>query len=913
MSNQHQSLCTCGCCEGADNLTPLELANMPGLSALHYRVGTHSNFKQSMLLALSHKQALSKLTSRNDDDMAVSTLDAWASVLDVLTFYQERIINEGFLRTATERRSVLELARHISYTLAPGVAASTYLAFNVNEAPGASTSAVIPVGTKVQSIPGQDQLPQLFETVSEIEAMVEWNALKVETKRRTIPVYNDKEIYLKGINTGLQPGDGILMIGDERKDDTKNENWDFRKVKRVVTDTENDYTKVTWERGLGKFSHNVKVVPANKNFKVYALRQRAFLFGYNAPDWRNMSKETRNRYLGLPGNAPDSDANLDTEWKNFTISSISSPETDTIHLDNIYAKIINNSWVVLTREDYDEVYRVDNAAESSRKNFTLTSKTTALKLSGENLVDEFDTHVRNSVLFGQSEELELAERPVPDFLKNGQEITLEKLMTGLPVGKQIILTGKRRRLQIVESGNYPHFIVTDNALATRQLTAGDSLIIIKAPETLADDKFRWTLMDDNGNVGTMLARSTRYVMVASETRDTTVSELHVIKSLKPGTDPTVIVLQDLVYNVFDPPTVTICANVADSTHGETRHETLGSGNGSQVFQKFELKQHPMTFISASTASGTQTTLEVRVNDILWKEVSTFYGAGPKDQVYVTTINDDSKVTVQFGDGITGARLPTGTENITATYRVGIGSAGLLNAGQLSMLMTPILGINKVINPLDTTGAEDPEQIDDARQNAPLTVLTLDRIVSAKDFEDYTRAFAGIGKARADILWKGEQQLVYITVAASDEGPVDKQSKQYENLLLAIKGAGHTNNVIYVENFKALFFSVQAGIKVDERYKFETVKENVILALKDKFSFAKRDFGQDVTPAEVMATIQGVEGVIYTDLDHLNGSNPFGSAHFRIQAGLAHRVNETLFPAELLVINPDEIIITQITE
>ena len=53
----------------------------------------------------------------------MGVLDAWAVVGDVLTFYQERIANEGFLRTATERLSVLTLARAIGYELKPGVSA----------------------------------------------------------------------------------------------------------------------------------------------------------------------------------------------------------------------------------------------------------------------------------------------------------------------------------------------------------------------------------------------------------------------------------------------------------------------------------------------------------------------------------------------------------------------------------------------------------------------------------------------------------------------------------------------------------------------------------------------------------------------------------------------------------------------
>jgi hypothetical protein len=79
---------------------------------------------------------LSGLSTRSTDDPAIALLDAWATVADVLSFYQERIANEGFLRTASERLSVLELARAIGYELNPGVAASTHLAFTVEEAQG---------------------------------------------------------------------------------------------------------------------------------------------------------------------------------------------------------------------------------------------------------------------------------------------------------------------------------------------------------------------------------------------------------------------------------------------------------------------------------------------------------------------------------------------------------------------------------------------------------------------------------------------------------------------------------------------------------------------------------------------------------------------------------------------------------
>ena len=80
----------------------------------------------------------------------------------MLTFYQERIANEGYLRTATERRSVLELARLVGYEPRPGVAASVFLAYTLDDT--VSGEVLIPAGSQAQSVPGPGEIPQLFET-----------------------------------------------------------------------------------------------------------------------------------------------------------------------------------------------------------------------------------------------------------------------------------------------------------------------------------------------------------------------------------------------------------------------------------------------------------------------------------------------------------------------------------------------------------------------------------------------------------------------------------------------------------------------------------------------------------------------------------------------------------------------------
>src|SRR5262249_29117809 len=154
------------------------------------------------------------------------------------------------------------------------------------------------------------------------------------------------------------------------------------------------------------------------------------------------------------------------------------------------------------------------------------------------------------------------------------------------------------------------------------------------------------------------------------------------------------------------------------------------------------------------------------NMVYWQEASALFGQDGDAEVYIVRRADDGAVGVQFGDGETGARLPTGAENVTAVYRSGVGLPGMVAADALTLRQTRPAGGRGATNPLAASGAADPEDRDDAKQNAPLTVLTLDRIVSLSDYAYFTRAFAGVAKAQAVLLWDGASRVVHVTAAAA---------------------------------------------------------------------------------------------------------------------------------------------------
>lgn len=814
----------CGCDEREPSPSPH--ANPPGQPALRYRLGAHRSFLRRMAARLSQQvtstgqRPLAALATRAAADPSLALLDAAATLADVLTFYQERIANEGFLRTATERFSVLQLARAIGYELKPGVAASVYLAFTLDDTSASPAQTVIPAGTQVQSIPAkQGELPQTFETNVEFVARKAWNALRPRPTRPQDLSKGATTLYLAGVETRLQVGDYLLLVGAERERDPGNERWDLRRVLSVKTypDATGGYTVVTWEPGLG--SNRPSMLPAAQP-QAFALRRSARRFGFNAPDWRLMSAEVQRAYGG---------ARASNEWPGFAIDG----RQRQIELDAAYPKIVAGSWLALLTPGYAELYRVTRNETVGVANFGLSGQVTRVTVDTDENIARFQR--RETVVLAESEPLPLAEEPIPDPV-TGNQIEVAGAVRDLVKGQPLIVSGK-----VNEDDEQPLSVV----------------VFIEA--VYSNPGFTTIVLRDQGLGATRFIRST----------------------------------------------TVIYANVVVATHGETVPLTpIGSGDGSQTHQRFTLKKSPLTSISASTPSGVVSTLTVRVNGVAWREVPSLYLAGPHDEAYIVRLNDDSSATIQFGDGMHGARLPAGAENVTATYRFGIGMAGEVGAGALALLKTRPPGARSVTNPLAAGGAADPETLDSARTNAPQTVSTLDRIVSLQDFTDFAEAFAGIGKAQAQAFRRSEQLVVHLTVASASGNPIALSDPLFASLWNAIDAVRDPTVTVELASFIPLTFRLKATVRHDACYLAHDVEAAIAQALFAAFSFTQRDFAQPVTAAEVIAVMQPVAGVIAIDLDQLAyASGRTGSHPTLLAASPARPAGHAMIPAELLLLDP----------
>jgi hypothetical protein len=1016
----------CGCCEGTQPLTPAPVCNRPGLDALAYRVGTHAQFLETMKARLSTTSVegvgadgqtietfrpLQGLTTRDTGDFSIALLDGWAMVGDVLTFYQERIANEGYLRTATERRSVLELSRLVGYTLRPGVAATAYLAYTLDD--NQADPVTIPAGARSQSVPGPGEMPQYFEIGEDLLAHREWNNLQVRVKQpQNITLANAltiNTIQVAGVNTNLKAGDKLLLLfsddgatsvvrtvasvqtqfADQRSEvslqpvdaavatcipllvdflahlppftgttagaaqravdqgnkilvqtylgvlptwyygallppaewvDSMTEAADgtlppalvqlltqldakihvalgqpagddgvtnpaqfvkplliepvpqvrnslnlrrdlaqaflggdsaasnaFHIMAHTLGEQTTNFARSYADIGtqvLVNFAPRLqdtyydawagaRLNPALAPLKsLYALRARVSLFGANAA--RLPQYHTANDGSGIPaGTLLPQD-----QWTDWTYAA--DEKGNNAFIDQANDAIAGGSYVLTRSPDESRVMRVADVSSSPRSAYGLSGPSTKLVFDIPDdqpwrVATSFISDLRATQVYVQSEVLTLIDEPI-EIPVGTPDIQLDGLYKELTSGRWVILSGERADIDQVKG--------------------------VK------------------------------------------VSELQMISGLSHGFDATLpgdtihttlILATPLAYR-YKRDTLTIYGNVAKATHGATCNETLGSGDGAQALQSFTLKQPPLTFVAAPTAAGAESTLHVYVNDVEWHETDSLAWLDAKDRGFATLTDDAGNTTLTFGNGEHGARLPTGVQNVTSVYRSGIGAAGNVKAEQISLLQTRPLGVKAVINPLRTSGGADKESRDLARENAPLSVMPLDRLVSLQDYSDFTRRFAGIAKAIAQRTSNGQQQLVYLTIAGVADAPIDPSSDLYANLLLALVKLGDPDLPIRVDVRELKVLVLSANIKLQADYRWEPVATAIRALLLDRFGFDKRALGQPALRCEVISAIQSVLGVAYVDVDALGGipektTDTDGSRRLLTQEEIAQRVAE----------------------
>jgi hypothetical protein len=214
--------------------------------------------------------------------------------------------------------------------------------------------------------------------------------------------------------------------------------------------------------------------------------------------------------------------------------------------------------------------------------------------------------------------------------------------------------------------------------------------------------------------------------------------------------------------------------------------------------------------------------------------------------------------------------------------------------------------------LPASGGADKENRDQARENAPLAVMSLDRLVSLQDYADFTRTFAGIGKAAARKLSDSKRQFVHVTIAGADDIPIDATSDLYQNLLIALRKFGDPDLPVQVQIRELIVLVLSAKVRLAADYQWEPVATQVRATLLDVFGFQKRTLGQTALLSEILSAIQHTEGVEYVDVDAFGGvpertdetdtnGKPTGQRRLLTLGEVSSAVQQIVSPREFLIL------------
>ncbi len=966
-------------------IPPIE--NRPGLDAISARVGTYPTFFATMKTELSADPRTADLVTRESDDFSIALLDAWAVVADVATFYCERIANEGYLRTATELRSVSELAALTGYHPAPAVAATTVVAYTIE--PGGSVN--IPPGTLVQSMPEPGMVPETFETSATLSADSVWNTL---TPRQSRPSVIDpattNTLYFQGAALGLKPGDPLLLVANGGQPVP-------RTIATVEAQFETSRTKVVLQsppppppppaapgaapilaahattpappsplnaarQAIAPLSQPPATHPATPQhlvrsvsgafrpqddtafgllgalnpiaakplltalakaqvappqpMHVHAFSIHAPPFGNNAPKRPVLSGT--GTVIGY------------TEWTT-TRADPANPEALSIDIDTVNGISLGvtigaNPAVTgqqVSEPDPTIFAYPDGQGESIVAGAQRDNTVLILRFQRRGVVITVTGLAGPSPQASGSGEMLLSVTAAPrrnqrapisvtgqfagfGFAESARKLSLDTTYDTLVPGGWVMVVrpddGRHKvpvitRLDAVAArsrGDYGLTArVTELTLDTDWIDAQDDFSVIRDTTayagsqelTLADEPVTDPVSGGHIELDRLVQglKPGRWITVEGERTDVPgvkTAEVVMLAGVEQNADASrpgdtvhsFITVQAPLAFSYTRASVVIRGNVARAVHGQSNVEVLGSGNASRAFQAFALRQ-TLAHDTGPQPGGVEAALEIRVNDIAWSQVPNLTLAGPQDRVYALRTDGTGKTTVQFGDGVTGARLPTGLENVRAVYRVGGGSLGNVDAGKLSLLGSRPLHVMGVVNPAPATGGSDPEGIDDARRGVPLGTKSLDRLLCVQDYADFARATVGIGKALAISIPRRFRALVHVTVAGSNETAIIPGSPALDMLAASLAAFGDPDLPIEVAACRLKLVVISARVRLRDGFAWDDVQPAIRTRLLRALGFAHRDLAQAMRRSEVIALIQTVPGVSFLVLDTLTALTP----------------------------------------
>ena len=865
--------------------------------------------ERKRLLKETDRERLDRLRTQYEgerrDDWAWEIVRVLARSAHILTEYIDGYANEGYLRTATQWDNLRRLVDLLGYHPAPPASASTRLVIEAKQ----ETRGTLATGFQVKYSPPDGGAPILFETLEDLAVDADLNRLHPAEYNRNPNRLNGSLLWLENEIEDLNIGDP-LILEDEKTGVLRAHLIQGMQVVEGLTRLSvaprlsqrlyKGYTKVH----LKPKDRLAPIGPAAKGAEVERVLRlteepRGLLPGMVLHITDGVKTSYR-RLIFVRGQRLVLDADVgilrldEGLVSQPVVLSISKKEADsrTVVSDNtvIYSYSVAGDWSRLSdtiladkRKDNQEkihlpTYQVIDARYHPADGDSEPRGYTVLTLVWDKNTHDFSLDNPQTLLV-QAPPATPGPWRVDTYLEKVNGRLPKTLIADKPKKAgagdlAVVVTGRQMawtRLAAVtvdeEKGDasliaeerwfdrgggdffltatavYAHFKETlrlkDWRLNSRAL-AGKRIPLVSVPPVL--EKGRTLMLENADNASA--AFFTRVAKI-----DTAVNPVELILS------------QDLPAG-FTIGNTLIAGNVVLAGHGETKGEkVLGSGDATRLSQSFGFEEKEVSFVADATQpSGVRAAVIVQVAGRTWEQVPSLQNSRPTDFHYTVHMTEDATLKISFGDGKRGRRLPTGVNNVRVTFRKGVGLSGNLPAGSFFKPARPHRLVDKVRQPMAANGGNDMEGVESLRENAPATLLTLERAVSLADFASLTMSQSSVWQARAFLrpTGLGRNQKVEVVVVPAGGGELGTLGTTLTRFLL-----NHTVPGIEVAvlPYEEVTFSLAVVLTVDaEQFIPEDVVKEVEKALREAFSLRKRGLGQDLFLSEIYALVEAVTGV-----------------------------------------------------
>jgi hypothetical protein len=211
-------------------------------------------------------------------------------------------------------------------------------------------------------------------------------------------------------------------------------------------------------------------------------------------------------------------------------------------------------------------------------------------------------------------------------------------------------------------------------------------------------------------------------------------------------------------------------------------------------------------------------------------------------------------------------LPSGNNNVRIVYRKGAGLAGNLAPQSLAKAVKPHALVDGIAQRIASTGGNDMETVDAMRDNAPASVLTLERAVSLADFTHLATNNSSVWQARAFRRppGVGRVERLEVAVVPAGGGSLGTLGDSLQAFLTAHALPGVRVTVV---PYQSVILDLKLTLRINEaEYDPDLVAKAVQQAVLAAFSLQRAKLGNALYRSDVFAVVEGVEGVANCQCD-----------------------------------------------